>query len=143
MGKRTGSDRALLGREGRLRSFRKRPNGQLNHGSMVSSFVHWLKGGTLDELLRGDEEFAGLEELPNGQLVKLFAHEDLGKGSADLDAGGSVDGLDDAVADESDGHGPPEWAMNQKDKKAEKPAKGKKEWLGVISSGGRPRGRPP
>ena len=102
------------------------PNGQLNHGSMVSSFVHWLKDGGLEAALPDDSEF---KDLPKGQLVKMFAHEDFGKkGSVDLE--GSVEGVDDDGEDgdgeDGDGHGPPQWVEDKKaEKAADKAAKGK------------------
>ena len=54
---------------------------------MVSSFVHWLKGGKLEELLADADDgldLAELRDMPKGQLVKMFAHEDFGKGNFDL-----------------------------------------------------------
>lgn len=94
------------------------PNGQVNHGSMVSSFVHWLKGD--EAKLKLSEE---LQDMPKGQLVKRFAHEDFGKGFFDFD--GEDEGLEGAVgAEDGDGHGPPEWVKAKKAAKAE--AKGRK-----------------
>lgn len=86
------------------------PNGQVNHGTMVSSFVHWLKGADLSGL-------EGYEDMPKGQMVKELAHLDFGKGFYEFD---DLDGDDPELAEE-DGHGPPDHA-----KKAEK-AKGKKK----------------
>jgi hypothetical protein len=91
-------------------------NGHVNHGSMVSSFVHWLK--VPENLERLPVEF---QDMPKGQLVKRFAHEDFGKGFFDLEGISDVETAD-AEAEESDGHGQPTWV---KDKKADKPAKGK------------------
>ena len=85
-----------------------------NHGSMVSSFVHWLKdGGALPE---------GLQDMNKGELVREFAHYDFGKGWFELPAGDA--GLDAALdAEDDDGNGPPAWVEA---KKAEKnAAKGK------------------
>ena len=87
------------------------PNGQLNHGSMVSSFVHWLKDGGLEAALPDDSE------------------EDFGKkGSVDLE--GSVEGVDGdgevGDGEDGDGHGPPQWVKDKKaEKAADKAAKGK------------------
>lgn len=105
------------------------PRGQLNHGSMVSSFVHWLKDGGLKALAEDNEELQDFADLPKGQLVKMFAHEDFGKQSSpdleDEDVGDGVDGFDGA-ADEQDGHGPPAWVVEKNaEKKAEKANKGK------------------
>jgi hypothetical protein len=91
-------------------------NGHVNHGSMVSSFVHWLK--VPENLERLPVEF---QDMPKGQLVKQFAHEDFGKGFFDLEGISDVETAD-VEAEESDGHGQPTWV---KDKKADKPAKGK------------------
>ncbi len=101
------------------------PNGQLNHGSMVSSFVHWLKDGGLEAALADDPDFAEeFGDLPKGQLVKMFAHEDFGK-KGSLDPEGSVEGVDDDGED-GDGHGPPQWVKDKKaEKAADKAAKGK------------------
>jgi hypothetical protein len=52
--------------------------------------------------------------------VKLFAHEDFGKG---FDVRESLVETDDVVeTEDAKGHGPPQWV---KDKKADKAAKGK------------------
>ncbi len=99
------------------------PQGQLNHGSMVSSFVHWLKVGGLKALAEEHEDLHGFTDLPKGQLVKMFAHEDFGKQDSpdleDEDVGDGVDGFDGA-ADEQDGHGPPAWVIEKKAEKANK-----------------------
>ena len=95
------------------------PNGQLNHGSMMSSFVHWLKDGGLEDALDDDPDLADFKDLPKGQLVKMFAHTDFGKKGSLPE--GSVEGVDDDGED-GDGHGPPAWA---KDKKPDKAPKGK------------------
>jgi len=91
------------------------PNGQVNHGSMVSAFVHWLKDE--GQTVLSDD----LVNMPKGQLVKRFAQEDFGKGNFELP---DPDGLTaaDVEAEEADGHGPPASVV---DKKAEKAAKGK------------------
>jgi hypothetical protein len=95
-------------------------NGHVNHGSMVSSFVHWLKGGNLEDLV-ANTDLGSFQDMPKGQLVKQFAHEDFGKGFFDLEGISDVETAD-VEAEESDGHGQPTWV---KDKKADKPAKGK------------------
>ena len=102
-------------------------NGHVNHGSMVSSFVHWLKDGNLDELIENNPELKNLQDMPKGQLVKEFAHLDFGKGFFELPtedgpAAADVEADEAEESEESDGHGQPAWV---KDKKAEKPAKGK------------------
>jgi hypothetical protein len=94
-------------------------NGHVNHGSMVSSFVHWLKNdGNLDDLIANNPE---LENMPKGQLVKEFAHLDFGKGFFELEGVGDVESAE-VKAEDADGHGQPNWV---KDKKADKPGKGK------------------
>jgi len=91
-------------------------NGHVNHGSMVSSFVHWLKDdGNLESL---PEEF---QDMPKGQLVKEFAHEDFGKGNFELPSEDDPAAAN-VEAEDADGHGQPAWV---KDKKADKPGKGK------------------
>ncbi len=93
-------------------------NGHVNHGSMVSAVVHWLKSGGMELL---PEEY---QDMPKGQLVKEFAHLDFGKGSFEFpDPDDSLEATDGDA--DADGHGPPEWAKNKKDKKAEKADKGK------------------
>ena len=60
--------------------------------------------------------------MPKGQLVKMFAHLEFGKGSSEIpDLSGILDETS-FEADESDDHGPPEWVMDKKDKKADKAA---------------------
>jgi len=49
------------------------PNGQVNHGTFVSSFVHWLKSPEGMALL-------GSYDGPRGQLVKQAAKDGFGKG---------------------------------------------------------------
>ena len=87
------------------------PNGQVNHGTMVSSFVHWLKNG-MNEL--PDD----LQDMPKGQLIKELAHDDFGKG---FDGDDGED--EEPELAEEDGDGPPDHVIA---KKAEK-AKGKKK----------------
>jgi hypothetical protein len=106
-------------------------NGHVNHGSMVSSFVHWLKGDNLEILLReldleeANSDFVQeLRDMPKGQLVKMFAQNEFGKGNFELP---SADGpaAADVDAEESDSHGPPAWVMEKKaEKAAEKANKG-------------------
>ena len=81
------------------------PNGQLNHGSMVSSVVHFLKTEAAQEILG---EFS---DMPRGQLVRQFAHLDFGKGFNGDDPDGEVEFEE---ADEADGHGPPEFVLEKK-----------------------------
>lgn len=63
------------------------PNGQVNHGTFMSSFVHWLKSDAGQQAL-GD--YSG----PRGQLVKQAAKNDFGKGQWKKDKGiiGPTDG---------------------------------------------------
>jgi len=96
------------------------PKGQLNHGSMMSSFVHWLKEGGLEDVLDDDPDLEVFRDLPKGQLVKLFAQEDFGKGFSVRD--GLVESDEVVETEDADGHGPPQWV---KDKKADKATHGK------------------
>jgi len=88
------------------------PNGQVNHGSMVSAFVHWLKKDGGLELLSAE-----FNDMPKGkgQLVRQVAQYDFGKGNelsgAELAA--------EVEAEEEDGDGPPEWVQDKKAAKAE------------------------
>jgi hypothetical protein len=90
------------------------PNGQVNHGTMVSAFVHWLKAGGMDDLP------VVLQEMPKGQVVKKLANHDFGKGFYDFD--GDLDGdlAEVAESEEDDGNGPPDFVQ---EKKADKAAK--------------------
>jgi hypothetical protein len=102
-------------------------NDHYNHGSMVSSVVHWLKAlkdGSLPDLMTANPELQKLLDMPKGQVVKLFAQNDFGKGNFELpsEAGPAAADVESVEADVSDGHGPPQWV---KDKKADKSAKGK------------------
>lgn len=93
------------------------PNGQVNHGQVVSNFVHALKA--LDR--------SGID-VPFGQLLRQIAGSDLGKKVAadeaeDSDDADDLDDLDegeDDDEDDDDGNGPPPHANNDKDK-AKKP----------------------
>lgn len=99
-------------------------NGHYNHGSMVSAVVHWLKDGNLEDVLETLEDGLAqeLRDMPKGQLVKMFAHEDFGKGNFDPEA--TLEAAE-AEVEESDGHGPPEWVLKKKaEKAAEKANKG-------------------
>lgn len=87
-----------------------------NHGSLVSAFVHWLKGDD-GQLLLAAGEFSGK---PKGQLVKEFAHDDFGKGFFGFD-----DSLTEVSAEDDDGDGPPAWVLDKKAEKAE--TRGKKK----------------
>ena len=97
-------------------------NGHYNHGSMVSSFVHWLKDGKLevllDELEAADSnlDLQDLRDMPKGQLIKEFAHLDFGKGYFDPD---EESPLTEVVAGDDDGGGPPAWVLEKKADKAE------------------------
>ena len=93
------------------------PNGQVNHGTVMSAFVHSLK-----ELK--EHEFDG----PRGLAVREMAHSDLGKGDQQVKVGddadlGDDDGDDDEaeIDDSDDKHGPPDHAnANGRDKKPKK-----------------------
>ena len=63
------------------------PNGQVNHGTFVSAFVHALKAG-----------FEG--DMPFGRYVRQFAKSDLGKGDDHVQG---ADGEDDLETDAEDG----------------------------------------
>jgi len=71
------------------------PNGQVNHGTIVSVFVHGLK-----DLM----EF-GEYEGPRGQFVRQVAHGDQGKGDDQVKPSDDEDG---------DDHGPPAWVREKK-----------------------------
>lgn len=91
------------------------PNGQVNHGQVVSNTVHALK-----EWYRNQDDYDG----PFGQLVKRIAQTDWGKEKDDEDDAPDLDeGLLDfsltGEGEDDDEGGPPEWVM---DKKAEKEA---------------------
>lgn len=94
------------------------PNGQVNHGTVMSAFVHSLK----------ELEFEG----PRGLVVREMAHSDLGKGDQQVRTGDVADVDDDdgdvdEVDDDDEGHGPPDHAnANARDKKPKKPKKPKK-----------------
>ncbi|MGH9051889.1 MAG: hypothetical protein ACRDWX_02535 [Acidimicrobiia bacterium] len=87
------------------------PQGQVNHGTFVSNWVHWLK----------DNAFTTFQyEGPRGQLVRLIAQSDLGKGE---DQVLTSDAQEEAEVqaeqpEEQDDHGPPAHAKNKKTKKA-------------------------
>ena len=95
------------------------PNGQVNHGTVMSAFVHSLK----------EFKFDG----PRGLAVREMAHSDLGKGAQQVKTGDDA-GLDDddgdddeaEIDDSDDKHGPPDHAnANGRDKKPKKPKKNK------------------
>lgn len=103
------------------------PNGQLNHGSVVSAFVHSLKTLRADAL-RSDSVFP--YDGPKGQLVRDIARSDLGKDAAvfdDGDAGIEVEAADTDNDNDTDRHGPPDHAAanghGKKDKPNKKPDK--------------------
>lgn len=90
------------------------PNGQVNHGSFVSSFVHWLKDDGMKAL-----KYDG----PKGQLVKWASGQDFGKGSDEYHGGPVKDAVADLEKsdlddDDDDGNGPPEWVKAKKAAKA-------------------------
>lgn len=99
------------------------PNGQINHGTIMSAFVRSLKG----------IEFDG----PRGQAVRVLAHSDLGKGDQQVKTGDDDigDPSDDDESDEDESeldddekkNGPPAHANanGRKDKKDKKPKKNK------------------
>jgi hypothetical protein len=71
------------------------PNGQVNHGTIMSAFVHGLKD--LMEL----GEFEG----PRGQFISQVARGDHGKGDDQVKPSDDEDG---------DEHGPPAWVLEKK-----------------------------
>lgn len=87
-------------------------NGHVNHGSMVSAVVHWLKDGGMESL---PEEY---QDMPKGQLLKEFAHLDFGKGNFVLPDLEDTLETTDVEAEESDGHGPPVSVLEKKAAKA-------------------------
>jgi hypothetical protein len=86
------------------------PQGQVNHGTFVSNWVHWLK----------DNAFTTFGyEGPKGQLVRLIARRDLGKGDDQvLTSQAQEEAEIEADHDEEEDHGPPAHAKNKKTKKA-------------------------
>lgn len=92
------------------------PNGQVNHGQVVSNFVHALKA--LDR---------SAFDVPFGQLVRQIASSDFGKKAADDDADDAdedaADDDDASTESDDDAKGPPPHANNDKDK-APKTGKG-------------------
>lgn len=101
-----------------------RPNGQLNHGSVVSAFVHSLKA-LREDALRSDSEFP--YDGPKGQLVRDIARSDLGKDVAASDGGDDIEVEAVDTDDDADHHGPPDHAAanghGKKDKPNKKPHK--------------------
>jgi hypothetical protein len=100
------------------------PNGQVNHGSVVSAFVHSLKALRADSL-RSDSEFA--YNGPKGQLVRDIAGSDLGKDALAVDDGEGIEVEAVDTEDDADQHGPPDHARanghGKKDKPNKKPRK--------------------
>ncbi len=92
------------------------PNGQVNHGSMVSAFVHWLKDDVNLETLS-----LTFEDMPNGKGRFVSQVAKYGLDVSDLSGDGDESA---AEAEEEDGDGPPDWVKEKKAAKAE--GKGKK-----------------
>lgn len=88
------------------------PNGQRNHGSMVSAFVHWLKEDGSQEALSA--AFGSDMPKGKGKLVSQVAKYSLEL--PDLIGDGYLAGVESAD-DSDDGNGPPAWVEA---KKAEK-----------------------
>ncbi len=90
------------------------PNGQVNHGTFVSSMVHELK-----------EEYDKDTMGPFGQWVKEFAHDDkIGKGDLKVYADGDdVDG--DDIDDGDDAASTSSFDKSEKPEKSEKSNNGK------------------
>lgn len=93
------------------------PQGQVNHGTFVSNWVHWLK----------DNAFTTFGyEGPRGQLVRLIARSDLGKGdeqvlTPEVEEEAEIEAQETgeiAADSDEDEHGPPAHAKNKKTKKA-------------------------
>jgi hypothetical protein len=91
------------------------PQGHVNHGTLVSNWVHWLK----------DNAFTTFGyEGPKGQLVRLIAQSDLGKGDDQLLTPEAQEEAEiEADPDGEDEHGPP--AHAKKAKKAKKGGRGR------------------
>ena len=87
------------------------PNGQVNHGSVVSAFVHALKALRADSL-RSDSEFA--YNGPKGQLVRDIAGSDLGKDALVVDDGDGIEVEAVDTEDDADQHGPPDHAHRER-----------------------------
>jgi hypothetical protein len=86
------------------------PQGQVNHGTFVSNWVHWLKENAFTTF--------GYEG-PRGQLVRLIAQSALGKGDDQvLTSEAQEEAEIEADSDGEDDHGPPAHAKNKKAKKA-------------------------
>lgn len=95
------------------------PNGQINHGTIMSAFVRSLKGADFDG--------------PRGHAVRELAHSDLGKGDQQVKTG-DVDDFDDEESDDDEDdsefdegektNGPPAHA-NANSRKDKKPKKDK------------------
>ena len=100
------------------------PNGQLNHGSVVSAFVHSLKV-LREDSLRSDSGLA--YDGPKGRLVRDIAGSDLGKDAAVFDDGDGIEIEAVDTEDDADRHGPPDHAAanghGKKDKPNKKPHK--------------------
>ncbi len=103
---------AVDGEDGEETFFDCLPIKKPNHGSFVSSFVHWLKGG--GQALLPD----AYQSMPRGHLVKLAAHHEFGKGWMELpDPDAVVESLESAEDADGDDGGPPPWAKGKaKDK---------------------------
>jgi hypothetical protein len=86
------------------------PNGQVNRGSMVSAFVHWLKKDGGLELLSA--EYGDMPK-GKGQLVRQVAQYDFGNELPEGELTAETEG------EEDDGHGPPESVLAKKAAKAE------------------------
>ena len=96
------------------------PNGQINHGTIMSAFVHSLK-------------LIGFEG-PRGHAVRELAQSDLGKGDQQVKTGDDTDASEDAddedadddteIGDSDKTDGPPAHAnANSRNKKPKKPKK--------------------
>jgi hypothetical protein len=81
------------------------PNGQINHGTVMSSVVHSIR----------DLEYDG----PRGHIVREFARSGVGK--ADVT---DVDDVDDESGDESDDDGPKPEKKEKKPKRDDHPGRG-------------------
>jgi hypothetical protein len=96
-----------------------KPDGKVTHGSVVSAFVHSLKGA----LAIAEVDYDG----PKGQLVRDIARSDLGKGLDDLEGIGDDGDVEleaaDTAQEDTDRPGPPDHARGQGHGKKDKPNK--------------------
>ena len=88
------------------------PNGQVNHGTIMSAFVHSLK----------DLMEIGEYEGPRGQFISQVARGDHGKGDHKVKANPGEDGEFEleVVTSDSDDRVPPPWVQEKKDSRPDR-----------------------